>query len=461
MLKLNSKFIKNIAAVLAVFSIILAMSLSSRAAYPSVKVLVDNKELSQSGVMFNGATLVPMRAIFEALGAEVKWQGATRTITAIKDSTTIVLALGKTDASINGEAKQLSAPAVSIDGLTMVPLRFIGEALGAEVKWESASKTVYVNSKKDAGLAIEELIVSPRRVLKTGDTLSVQMRGEAGCKASFDIIGFRNNIPMHEEQAGVYSGSLTVIKNMKVSDGVLIGRLQKDDKEGSKEAAQSVTINSVSSATADSSLSSNETLSKVFTNITPAPNSSVYRANIVKAEFVNKISEGSVRLFLDDKEITASCTYDTHSISGAPEKGISAGKHSAKVLGTDNEGQKIDYSWTFTSQNKSSADGSQAYELTLKVPEANEKIGTTLHLVGATAPKASVKFEIIGKASVMNLITIKGKAISVETTANSQGLFETKVDVSSLRTGTVVTINGEAYLDGAKVASCSRTVTRE
>lgn len=466
MLKRNSNFVKTLAVILAVFGALFTLSLSSRAASPAIKVLVDNKQLSQSGVMLNGATLVPMRAIFEALGAEVKWEGATRTVTATKGSTEIRLSLGKTDAYINGALKVLSTPAASVDGTTMVPLRFIGEALGAEVKWEGASKTVYVNSKSASSgdLAIEELIISPRRVLRTGDTLTVQMRGEAGCKATFDIVGFKTDIPMHEDKDGVYSGSLTILKNMKVSDAVLVGRLAKDGKDGSKEAAQTITINSKSSASSSSTVkvANDPKLNKFFTAINPAPNASVRRANSVKVEFVNNISEGSIRLFLDDSEVTGSCDYDTKAISYVPEKSFAAGKHSAKVLGIDNEGQKIDYSWTFTCGKKtSSSSTSQNYTIKLSVPEANEKVGTTLHLVGTTAPKATVKFEIVGKASVMNLITIKGKAINVETVADSQGAFDTKVDLSSMRSGMTITINGEAYLDGEKVADISRTVTRD
>lgn len=466
MLKRNSNFVKSLAVVLAVLGAFLTLSISSRAASPSIKVLVDNKQLSQSGVMLNGATLVPMRAIFEALGAEVKWEGATRTVTATKGSTEIRLSLGKTDAYINGALKVLSTPAASVDGTTMVPLRFIGEALGAEVKWEGASKTVYVNSKgaSSGDLAIEELIISPRRVLRTGDTLTVQMRGEAGCKATFDIVGFKTDIPMHEDKEGVYSGSLTVLKNMKVSDAVLVGRLAKDGKDGSKEAAQTITINSKSSASSSSTVNvaNDPKLNKFFTAINPAPNASVRRANSVKVEFINKISEGSIRLFLDDNEVTGSCDYDTKAISYVPESSFAAGKHSAKVLGVDNEGQKIDYSWTFTCGKKAAASStSQNCTIKLSVPEANEKVGTTLHLVGTTAPKATVKFEIVGKASVMNLITIKGKAINVETIADSQGAFDTKVDLSSMRSGMTITINGEAYLDGEKVADISRTVTRD
>lgn len=466
MLKRNSNFVKSLAVVLAVLGAFLTLSISSRAASPSIKVLVDNKQLSQSGVMLNGATLVPMRAIFEALGAEVKWEGATRTVTATKGSTEIRLSLGKTDAYINGALKVLSTPAASVDGTTMVPLRFIGEALGAEVKWEGASKTVYVNSKgaSSGDLAIEELIISPRRVLRTGDTLTVQMRGEAGCKATFDIVGFKTDIPMHEDKEGVYSGSLTVLKSMKVSDAVLVGRLAKDGKDGSKEAAQTITINSKSSASSSSTVNvaNDPKLNKFFTAINPAPNAYVRRANSVKVEFVNKISEGSIRLFLDDNEVTGSCDYDTKAISYVPESSFAAGKHSAKVLGVDNEGQRIDYSWTFTCGKKAAASStSQNYTIKLSVPEANEKVGTTLHLVGTTAPKATVKFEIVGKASVMNLITIKGKAINVETIADSQGAFDTKVDLSSMRSGMTITINGEAYLDGEKVADISRTVTRD
>lgn len=88
----------------------------------------------------DGRILVPLRAIFEALDAEVKWDGATQTITAVKDGKTLTLVMNKAEAKVNdGTATnmiKLDVPASMQNGRTYVPLRFIGEAFGNKVDFE-------------------------------------------------------------------------------------------------------------------------------------------------------------------------------------------------------------------------------------------------------------------------------------------------------------------------------------
>ncbi|MEG6523098.1 phosphodiester glycosidase family protein [Desulfotomaculum sp. 1211_IL3151] len=83
----------------------------------------------------NGRTLVPMRKIFERLGAAVDWHAETKTVTATKGDVKLELTLGKTNAVVNGETRQLDVPAKVIDGRTMVPMRFVAETLGAKVDY--------------------------------------------------------------------------------------------------------------------------------------------------------------------------------------------------------------------------------------------------------------------------------------------------------------------------------------
>jgi len=71
-----------------------------------------------------------MRAIFEALGAEIEWDGTTQTVTGTKDSSTITLRIGSNTATVNGQQQNLDQPAVVQSSRTLVPLRFVGEALG-------------------------------------------------------------------------------------------------------------------------------------------------------------------------------------------------------------------------------------------------------------------------------------------------------------------------------------------
>lgn len=95
-------------------------------------------------ISVGGHTMVPLRCIFEWLGAEVSWEGATQTITGEKGSRTVILSIGSSTATIDGSPVSLAAPAMKHQGSTYVPLRFIAEAMGAEVKWDAATSTIRI-----------------------------------------------------------------------------------------------------------------------------------------------------------------------------------------------------------------------------------------------------------------------------------------------------------------------------
>lgn len=91
-----------------------------------------------------GAVMVPMRAIFEWLGADIAYDAGV--ITATRAETTVVLQAGHKDAAVNGETKSIGATPVERNGTTYIPLRFVSEALGAEVAWDAKSRQVSVTN---------------------------------------------------------------------------------------------------------------------------------------------------------------------------------------------------------------------------------------------------------------------------------------------------------------------------
>lgn len=113
------------------------------------KVTIDNKPLvfDVAPIKKDGRTLVPLRSIFEALGADVIWDGKTRTVTGTKGSKKVILKVDSKDATVNGEGKTLDVPATVADGRTMVPARFISESLGCQVIWNSETDTVQISTK--------------------------------------------------------------------------------------------------------------------------------------------------------------------------------------------------------------------------------------------------------------------------------------------------------------------------
>ncbi|MBQ4528004.1 MAG: hypothetical protein II998_08025 [Clostridia bacterium] len=95
----------------------------------------------------DGRTLAPIRAILEALGMTVNWDGTTQTATAVKADVSISITINSNIAIVNGEQKMLDVPAEITNGRTFVPVRFFGEALGMNVDWDGYTKTVIIESK--------------------------------------------------------------------------------------------------------------------------------------------------------------------------------------------------------------------------------------------------------------------------------------------------------------------------
>ena len=99
----------------------------------------------------SGRTLVPMRAIFEALGAEVEWSKELRTITARRDQTFIEMTVGEKLVRKNGAEILLDVAPMIRNKSTLVPLRFVAEALDAKVDYDVASKTIRISTAKGDG----------------------------------------------------------------------------------------------------------------------------------------------------------------------------------------------------------------------------------------------------------------------------------------------------------------------
>lgn len=114
----------------------------------AIGVVVDGTplQLDVAPVVESGRTLVPLRAVMEALGASVHWDAGTQTVTATRGAGMLRLTIGSAAAWVGQQSVTLSVPARIIDGRTFVPLRFVGEALGDRVDFDPSTRTVTVTS---------------------------------------------------------------------------------------------------------------------------------------------------------------------------------------------------------------------------------------------------------------------------------------------------------------------------
>ncbi|WP_079912988.1 copper amine oxidase N-terminal domain-containing protein [Paenibacillus sp. 32352] len=123
---------------------------------PSVVIDGVKQSYPQPPVIQNNSTLVPLRGIFESLGATVEWNAETETVTATKDRTEVSLRVGKEVAYVNGKQVKLAAPSVRINDSTMVPLRFVSEVFGGTVKWDNDTQTAYIETGKGSGVTTSQ-----------------------------------------------------------------------------------------------------------------------------------------------------------------------------------------------------------------------------------------------------------------------------------------------------------------
>lgn len=89
-----------------------------------------------------GRSYLPLRALGEAVGAEFKWDGGQKRVTCLKDGTELALRVGGSTIMVNGRAETIDAPPEIVNGRVFVPVRVIGENLGFAVNWLSAEKAV-------------------------------------------------------------------------------------------------------------------------------------------------------------------------------------------------------------------------------------------------------------------------------------------------------------------------------
>lgn len=141
-----------IASVLAAATLSAGVLFGTPAQAASLHVNLDGRPLATdvAPLLIGGRTMVPVRPLFEALGASVEWDAATARVTGRRGSTVVTLQVGSQAATVNGDTLGLDVAPLIVEGRTMVPVRFISESLGARVGFDASTETVYVDSRGGA-----------------------------------------------------------------------------------------------------------------------------------------------------------------------------------------------------------------------------------------------------------------------------------------------------------------------
>lgn len=153
--------------ILCLALVLTAVPVLSAAGNSAPAVFLDGKQLvfEVDPQIIDGSTLVPLRKIFESLGAKVEWEQESKTVTAIKGTSVIVYTVGHDYYTKDGKAATIPVAGQVVDGSTLVPLRFVGEALGATVGWEGSSRTITISSTTKKQVTVNRVV--------DGDTFEV------------------------------------------------------------------------------------------------------------------------------------------------------------------------------------------------------------------------------------------------------------------------------------------------
>ncbi|WP_188537089.1 trypsin-like peptidase domain-containing protein [Paenibacillus segetis] len=207
------------------------------AADQGISVYVDGTKLqfTSKPIQENGTTLVPLRTIFEVLGANVKWDAKTQTVSASKEGVNIQIVLGKKFASRNGQVIPLTTKPRSISGVTYVPLRFIGESFGNTI--EVKGKQIYIQSPQIPSfeyIANPPTTASTPNSTSTSSNLSIQEVGRLSNRVVYIEVYNASNKVISSGSGVVISADGEILTNFHVIDGASTISVEFNDQRAFK-----------------------------------------------------------------------------------------------------------------------------------------------------------------------------------------------------------------------------------
>lgn len=161
---------RKIISILTAF--VLSLSLINVSAADDILLYLNDSEIKCDvpPVIVNDRVLVPARALFEPLGASLKWNDTIKQATVTLDDLTIKLKIGSDTATVNGEKVKMDCAPIISESRTMFPVRFVAEKLGYIVKWDDKQRDVYISTPPKEP---EKNKITSLNVSATADILTV------------------------------------------------------------------------------------------------------------------------------------------------------------------------------------------------------------------------------------------------------------------------------------------------
>lgn len=210
-----------------------------------MQIYVDQVPLENQGsaVIYKGHAMVPVRGVFERLGATLAYDSLTRSIVIDRADTRVVLFTDSKEAIVNGVPQTMKSPPILIGDQVMVPLRFVSESFGALVSWDPETRVANILSRTGGievtspselppmpgsiGHLISSVSIFPNPALP-GQTVTVGLRGTGGGTARI-LFADGRTLNLKEQSSGYYEGTYVIPPDILGSTMQLTAELQMPD----------------------------------------------------------------------------------------------------------------------------------------------------------------------------------------------------------------------------------------
>lgn len=203
-----------------------------------VKLIVNGnelKDLTMPPIILNSYTLVPAREVFEELGAVVDWKSDLQQVYITYQDTLVLISIDSTKAYVNGESGTMDIPAKIINDKTMIPVRFVSEAIGMNVEWKSDTRTIVIGALTEStteetttATTVKPVTVTQATTVVVSNSDSISQSGNVGTLIPLSSASYPqtdiNSVTMSGN--GMYvinaSGEISDVSTMELEGGRVV-----------------------------------------------------------------------------------------------------------------------------------------------------------------------------------------------------------------------------------------------
>ncbi len=375
--------------------------------------------------MENGRVLVPLRAVLEGMGVDVQFDAARNIIMAQDSTTTVQLRLGAREASVNGRLVYLDVPAQAVNGRTFIPLRFFGEAFGAEVKWRAYDETVLITKDELTGgtpnpnpgttpvPSAMSLDHSGMDWLSDGETVTFELRAAPGQSATLYLNEGKIQVPFTEVREGVYTARYTIpnqrTQGVSFSDSDAFAVIGTGANRQAIRAARPLKIDNTRPDVSNLAPNNNQKIAE--------------RRPMITAELMDHNGSGidkqSVKVWLNNKDITSQAYVTDRLLVLRPESDLNIGEHNVRIQVADLAGNVSTVETNF----EIVAAANLVQNITINGPTAPEP-GDRITISGTVDPNINRAWIKFGANADLRAMTINGTTATLNYTVAKNDAFD-------------------------------------